>query len=226
MRQFNAVSMDNTVRADFHVHTKYSMDSSASLEDIIARCQEMGINCIAVTDHGAFEGALKMKEISPFTVIPGEEILTPNGEVIGYFLKELIPSKQPIEKVIEAIKAQGGLVGLPHPFDTFRGLKNMDGHRIDELAAQIDVVEVFNARGLLPGDSDKARDFALKHGLPATAGSDAHSPREIGRTYVEMAPFDGKDSFLRSLSASRIQRRRSSPFVHAYTMLAKMKNVF
>ena len=218
--------MDDMLRADFHMHTRYSMDSSASLESIIARCQEVGINCIAVTDHGAFEGALRMKEIAPFTVIPGEEILTPNGEIIGYFLKEMVPTKQPIQKAIDSIKAHGGLVGLPHPFDTFRGLRNLDRRQLDELASQIDVVEVFNARGLLPGDSDKARDFALRHNLPATAGSDAHSTREIGKTYVEMAPFDDKESFLRSLRAGRIQRRRSSPFVHAYTVLAKVKKVF
>jgi len=218
--------MDSMLRADFHLHTRYSMDSSSSLEDIISRCQETGINCIAVTDHGAFEGALKMKEIAPFTVIPGEEILTPNGEVIGYFLKELIPSKQPIEIVIQAIKTQGGLVGLPHPFDTFRGLKNLDNQQLEELAEQIDVIEVFNARSLLPGDSDKARDFASRHNLPSTAGSDAHSIREIGKTYVEMPPFDDRESFLRSLRASSIQRRRASPFVHAYTMLAKLKSVF
>ena len=203
------------------------MDSKASLEDIITRCQEMGISCIAITDHGTFEGALKMQKIAPFTVIPGEEMLTPNGEVIGYFLKELVPTRQPtIEKAIEAIKAQGGLVGLPHPFDTFRGLKNLDNHRLEELVSQIDVVEVFNARSLLPGDSDKACQFAEKHGLPAVAGSDAHSPREIGKTYVEMPPFADKDSFLTSLRAGRIQRRRSSPFVHAYTVLERMRRAF
>ncbi len=218
--------METLLRADLHIHTKYSMDSSSSLEDIISRCQERGINCIAITDHDAFEGAMKMKELAPFTVIPGEEILTPNGEVIGYFLKEWIPSGQPIGKVIDAIKSQGGLVGLPHPFDTFRGLKNLDNHRLEELAAQIDVIEVFNARGLLSGDSDKALDFARKHDLPGTAGSDAHSPREIGKTYVEMPPFEGKDGFLQSLRAARIQRRRSSPFVHAHTVLSKMLKAF
>jgi predicted metal-dependent phosphoesterase TrpH len=218
--------MDGLLRADFHMHTKYSMDSSSSLEDIIARCQETGINCIAITDHNAIEGALKMKEIAPFTVIPGEEILTPNGEIIGYFLKEWIPSNQPIEKVIDAIKAQGGLVGVPHPFDTFRGLKDMDNGSMDKLASQVDVFEIFNARSLLPWDSDKARDFAHKHHLPATAGSDAHSPREIGKTYVEMQPFQNKDEFLASLRKARIQRRRSSPFVHAYTVMAKIARAF
>jgi predicted metal-dependent phosphoesterase TrpH len=166
--------MKELLRADCHVHTKYSMDSTSSLESIISRCLEMGINCIAITDHDAFDGALRMQELAPFTVIPGEEILTPNGEIIGYFLKERIPSRQPIEKVIEAIKSQGGLVGLPHPFDTFRGLKNMDRQRLEELAPSIDFVEVFNARGLLPGDADKAREFAHRHSLPGTAGSDAH----------------------------------------------------
>ena len=214
--------METLLRSDFHVHTRYSMDSSSSLEDIIERCQETGINCIAITDHNAIEGALRMRELAPFNVIPGEEILTPNGEVIGYFLKEWIPSGQPIEKVIETIKSQGGLVGLPHPFDTFRGLKNLDNHRLEKLVPYVDVMEIFNARSLLPWDSEKARDFALKHNLPATAGSDAHSPREIGKTYVEMSPFEGKDSFLKSLRAARIQRRRSSPFVHAYTVFSKM----
>jgi predicted metal-dependent phosphoesterase TrpH len=214
--------MKELLRADCHVHTKYSMDSTSSLESIISRCLEMGINCIAITDHDAFDGALRMQELAPFTVIPGEEILTPNGEIIGYFLKERIPSRQPIEKVIEAIKSQGGLVGLPHPFDTFRGLKNMDRQRLEELAPSIDFVEVFNARGLLPGDADKAREFAHRHSLPGTAGSDAHSPREIGRTYVEMQPFEGRDGFLRSLRTATIQRHRASPFVHAYTVMSKV----
>ncbi len=218
--------MQELLRADCHVHTKYSMDSTSSIESLISRCLETGINCVAVTDHDAFEGALRMKELAPFTVIPGEEILTPNGEVFGYFLKERIPSRQPIDKVFEAIKAQGGLVGLPHPFDTFRGLKNLDHDRLEELVSQIDFVEVFNARGLLPGDADKARDFARRYNLPGTAGSDAHSPREIGKTYVEMPPFEGKEGFLRSLRMARIQRRRSSPFVHAYTVMSKVLKAF
>jgi hypothetical protein len=215
--------MDGLLHADFHMHTKYSMDSSATLEEIIKRCRETGINCVAITDHDAFEGALKMKEIAPFTVIPGEEILTADGEIIGYFLKERIPSDKnmPLEKAIKAIRAQGGVVGVPHPFDTFRGLKNMDNGRWAELAKKADVIEIFNARCLLPWDSDRARDFARKYNLPATAGSDAHTPREIGKTYVEMQPFSDKESFLKSLCSARIQRHRSSPFVHAYTVFHK-----
>jgi predicted metal-dependent phosphoesterase TrpH len=220
------LNVDNLIHADFHLHTKYSMDSSSSPEDIVTRCSEMGINCIAVTDHNAFDGALKLKEIAPFTVIPGEEILTPNGEVIGYFMKEYIPSNQPLSTVIDKLKEQGALVALPHPFDTFRGLKNLSAAEMDDLAAQIDIVEVFNARTLLPGDSDKAVAFAKKHSLAGSAGSDAHSIREIGKTYVEMQQFGDPKSFLKSLARARIQRRRSSPFVHAYTVFSKMLKAF
>lgn len=214
--------MDNILHADLHMHSRYSMDSTSALEDIVSRCLEMDINCIAITDHDALEGAIKLKEMAPFTVIPGEEILTPNGEIIGYFMTEYVPSNQPLEAVISALKAQGALVAIPHPFDTFRGLRNLDSTQLDLLGSQVDVVEVFNARTLLPGDSDKAAAFARKHGLPGSAGSDAHSTREIGRTYVEMLPFQDKESFLKSLASSRIQRRRSSPFVHAYTVWSKV----
>ncbi|MFC1865067.1 PHP domain-containing protein, partial [Chloroflexota bacterium] len=83
--------MTKLLKADFHMHTEYSLDCTTSLEDIISRCLETGINCIAVTDHEAIEGARKMQEIAPFPVIIAEEILTTQGEVIGMFIKEKIP---------------------------------------------------------------------------------------------------------------------------------------
>ena len=217
--------MNNKLRADFHIHTRYSKDSSASLEGIIARCQKTGINCIAITDHNVIEGALRMKELAPFTVIPGEEILTPNGEVIGYFLKEWIPDGQPIDTVFAAIKAQGGLIGLPHPFDTFRGLKNLSSLQLEQLASQVDVVEIFNARSPIRGDSGKARDFALRYGLPSTVGSDAHSSREIGKTYVEMAPFDGKESFLQSLRTGEMHCHHAGLLVHCHSVIARARKL-
>jgi predicted metal-dependent phosphoesterase TrpH len=217
--------MNNRLRADFHIHTRYSKDSSASLEGIIARCLKTGISCIAITDHNAIEGALKMKELAPFTVIPGEEILTPNGEVIGYFLKEWIPSGQPIETVFAAIKAQGGLVGLPHPFDTFRGLKNLNTQQLEQIASQVDIVEVFNARSPIRGDSGKARDFASKYDIPGTAGSDAHSAREIGKTYVEMAPFSDKESFLQSLGTGEMHCHHAGMLVHCHSVIARFRKM-
>ena len=111
------------LKADFHIHTKYSMDCSNELEDIIKRCLKLGLNCIAIADHDAAAGALELQKIAPFKVIVAEEILTYDGEVMGMFLKERIASGIPIGKAIAAIKEQGGLVNIPHPFDPMRGLR-------------------------------------------------------------------------------------------------------
>ncbi|MDO8688252.1 MAG: PHP domain-containing protein, partial [Dehalococcoidales bacterium] len=135
----------NLLRADFHIHTAYSMDCATSLEEIISRCLETGINCINIADHGTVEGALKMQSLAPFPVIVSEEVLTPHGEIMGMFLKESIPSGLSVEEAISRIKAQDALVCIPHPFDPLRGLR-LDSKRFEELAGQIDIIEVFNAR--------------------------------------------------------------------------------
>ena len=108
------------LKADLHIHTEYSMDCNTSLERVIDRCLEIGINCIAVCDHGTVDGAIKLNRLAPFTVIVAEEILTPHGEIMGMFLQESIPSGLSVEQTLASIRTQGGLVCIPHPFDTFR----------------------------------------------------------------------------------------------------------
>ena len=196
-----------------------------SLENIISRCLETGISCIAISDHGTIDGALKMQSLAPFPVIAAEEILTPHGEITGMFLQESIPSGLSIEQAISRIKAQGALVCLPHPFDPFRGLR-LDGKKLEDLAEQIDIIEIFNARSPLLLPSTKARAFAKKYGIPGTAGSDAHSLNEIGSTYVEMPEFNNKDNFLQALRKGKISRHRSSLLVHFSSTWTKLKKSF
>ena len=199
------------------------MDCNTSPEEIISRCVETGINCIAVADHDAIEGAFEMQSLAPFPVIIAQEILTPQGEIIGMFLKEGVPIGLPIEQAAAHVKAQGALLCLPHPFDAFRGLR-IDGRRLEELAGLVDVIEVFNARSPLFRYSNKARSFARKYGLYETAGSDAHTLNEIGNTYVEMPEFNGKEDFLQALRKGVVHRHRSSLFVHFNSIWAKIKN--
>jgi len=195
------------------------------LEKIIERCQKAGINCIAIADHGTIEGALKMQETAPFPVIIAEEILTPYGEIMGVFLKEGVPTNISVEEAIAGIKAQGALVCLPHPFDPLRGLR-LNSKRLEELAGQIDMIEAFNARSPFFWEATRARNFAVKHDIPQTAGSDAHSPVEIGNTYVEMPEFNGKEDFLESLSKGEIHGHRSSPLVHLNSTWARVKKLW
>lgn len=210
------------LKADLHIHTKYSMDSSTPLEKIIERCQELGINCIAIADHGTAEGALRMQEIAPFRVIVAEEVLTPGGEIMGMFLKETVPSGISVQDAISRIKAQGGLVCLPHPFDAFResALANSPA---PELISQIDIVEVFNARIMLGRYTDRARAFARDHGLPGSAGSDAHTVQEIGNAYVEIPEFDGAEDFLAALKQGTIHGHKTNPLIHFNSAWTKVK---
>ena len=210
------------LKADLHIHTEYSMDCSTPLEKIIKRCLEIGINCIVIADHGTVEGALKMQSLAPFEVIVAEEILTPYGEIMGMFLKETIPSGLSVEQTISRIKAQGALVNIPHPFDSFRGLR-LDGRELEALVDQIDVIEVFNAREPFRKPSTKAQALAQKYDIPGSAGSDAHTIGEIGNAYIEMAEFNGRDDFLNALAKGKVFGRRSNPLVHFATAWTKLK---
>ncbi|MBI2831659.1 MAG: PHP domain-containing protein [Chloroflexi bacterium] len=210
------------LKADLHVHSEYSMDCRMPLEQIIKKCQERGISCVAIADHGTAEGGLKMQKIAPFKVIAAEEILTPHGEIMGMFLQETIPSHISVDDALRQIKAQGGLVCIPHPFGTLRG-SALRQEVIEEIVDQIDVIEVFNARAFVPWDAAKARNFALKHAIPGSAGSDSHTLPEIGNAYIEIADFNGKDGFLRVLKAGRVSGHLSSPLFRFNSVSARIR---
>lgn len=213
------------LKADLHIHTEYSSDCNTPLEKIINRCLEIGINCIAVADHGTIEGALKMQRIAPFPVIVAEEILTPHGEIKGMFLKEAIPSGLSVEQTISQIRAQGGLVCIPHPFDTFRQ-SALDAKIVEEIVDQIDAIEVFNSRTILLRDLTKAQTFAQKYSIHGSAGSDAHTLGEIGNAYVEMPEFNGRDDFLNALAKGKVFGHRTNPLIHFNSLAQRLKSRF
>ena len=211
------------LKADLHMHTRFSPDSETSPESLVARCREVGLTCVAVTDHNTIDGALEVRRIAPFLVIVGEEVRTSTGEVTGLFLKETIPSGlSPVESA-KRIKEQGGLVSIPHPFDRFRR-EVISRAALEELLPYTDIVEVFNSRNNLAADDRKAQEFALEHGLVISGVSDAHTVMELGRTHIVMPVFDGTpEGFMRSLARGTIVGRRSSPFVHVLTTLTKLR---
>ena len=211
------------LKADLHVHTQYSLDSNTPLEKIVSRCLERGINCVAISDHGTAEGALKLREMAPFTVIVAEEILTPHGEIMGLFLEKTIPSGLSVAETISSIKAQGGLVCIPHPFDSIRK-SALRTHIIEEIVDQIDMIETLNARVMLPKNSAKARAFAAEHGIIQSAGSDAHTLGEIGNAYVEIPEFGGRDDFLQALEKGEICGHMTNPLIHFASIWTKLKN--
>jgi len=215
-----APSGPQRIKVDPHVHTFYSPDSLMSLENVITMTVRRGLGALAITDHNSIEGALVLRGMAPFQIIVGEEIDTSEGEITGLFLEELIPPGCTAAETVARIKDQGGLVYVPHPFDLQRR------HRLCESALRailddVDILEVLNARVLWPAHNARARRFAQTHGLLMSAGSDAHTPLEIGRAFVEMEPFTDAESFLHSLASARVRGALSGPHVHLYSTWAK-----
>jgi predicted metal-dependent phosphoesterase TrpH len=213
------------LKADLHIHSKYSMDSRNEPEEIVKRCQKLGLTCVAIADHDAVQGGLEVQKIAPFKVIVAEEVLTMSGEVMGMFLKERIAGGIPLEKAIDAIREQGGLVNIPHPFDPVRGLR-LNAAEFEKLAPKIDMMEVFNARVLSKQTNIKAAAFAKAHNLRGTAGTDSHTIQEIGGVMLELNDFNTPQEFLAALKSATIEGKLASPFVHFYSTIAKMKKAF
>ncbi len=215
------MSEERPLRIDLHTHTHYSPDGITSPQRLVQACERKGITCVAVTDHNTIRGALAVKEIAPFRVIVGEEIRSAEGEIIGLFLSEEVPPGLSAQDTIERIRAQGGLVSLPHPTDRFRGGVGAEG--LAHLAPLVDIVEVMNARNTLGRDNDEAARLAGEHGLVAVAVSDAHSPWEIGRVYVEAPDYEGVQEFLEALRWGTLVGRPSSSLVHLLSRYAWLR---
>jgi len=199
---------DSTLwRVDFHMHSRYSHDSSTSLEALAARAREVGLARIALTDHNTAQGALAFEELEPDLVIAGEEVKTTEGEVIGLFVNRTIKAWQRPEAVMDEIHEMGGLVYLPHPFDRWRA--NFAPHRLVALAGRIDVIEGYN-QWADPGANEAAADIARELGKPVAFGSDAHSLGELGHSWMEVEPFEGPADLLEKLSRATGHRTEVS----------------
>jgi len=198
------------------------MDCTTSLDKLMARCLELDIGCVAIADHGTAEGAIKLKAIAPFKVIIAEELLTPHGEIMGMFLKETIPSGLSVAETISRIRAQGGLVCVPHPFDRFRP-SALKSNILEKIADQVDIIEVFNARTLPFQNLDGAKAFAQKYDIKQSAGSDAHTLSEIGNAYIKIPEFNNQSDFLQALAKGKICGHRTNPLVHFLSLGNRIK---
>jgi predicted metal-dependent phosphoesterase TrpH len=210
------------MRIDLHCHTCYSRDSLTSLDALLRSMDRRGLDMVAITDHNTIAGALDFAARAASRFLVGQEINTTRGELLAFFLQEEVPPGLSPRETISQIHAQGGLAGASHPLDRVRG-EAMGRKVLEEIHTQLDFVEALNARVTYASDNDQARDLAVRWGLPASAGSDAHAPAEVGRAYVEMAPFDGPRAFLDSLANGQIGGKLSSPLVHFYSTYAKWR---
>lgn len=208
---------------DLHVHTCFSRDSLTTLPALVEAVGRRGLNALAVTDHNCIEGALRLRDLAPFPVIVGEEVLTSEGEIIGLFLERPVPRRLSPPETIAAIREQGGLLYLPHPADSVRR-STLRWNAVLSVVAQMDLVEVFNARNLRAADNATAQRLAAAYGRPGAGGSDAHTPGEVGQAYTLLPTCDltSPAAFLAAARGSEVRGTSSSPLVHFSSTAAKI----
>lgn len=210
------------MRVDMHIHTSASFDCLSDPEAVVRTAVARGIDRLCITDHNTLKAALALRERHPDRIIVGEEVKTAERvDIIGLFIEEPIAKGTPARATCEQIRAQGGLVYMPHPFA--RG-KGGGGRILLEIGDLVHIVEGFNARLHDPVLNERALIWARNADLPVGAGSDAHTLREVGRAWVELPPFEMKSaSFLEAVGRAEVRGRRSRRHVHLYSTWAKAR---
>jgi len=211
---------------DLHCHTNASFDSLADPGAVLRAAAARGITHLAITDHDRIDGALRARDAAPagLTVLIGEEIRTADGDLIAVFLERAVAPGRSARETIAEVREQGGLVGIPHPFDRFRGSMLRDP-KLEAIGELVDWVEAYNARIVGGGGNERAAAFAREIGRPGVAVSDAHSVLEVG---VASSIVDGDPStpagLLAALTSIEIVPGRASYIVRTVTPIAKLVN--
>ena len=188
------------LRVDLHLHSHYSHDGRSSLTQLVERARACGLDRLALTDHNTFEGAEQFVRIAPQLAIPGEEVKTLEGELIGLFITAWLPPYLAAEDAMDLVHEMGGLTYVPHPLDTRRA--HFSAERIVELAPRIDIIETYNA-WCDQRANRAAADLAGELGKVTATGSDAHSAEELGRSWMEMEEYTTPADFLAKLGEAR-----------------------
>ncbi len=211
---------------DLHCHTAASFDCLASPESVVGAAAKRGLTHLAITDHDKIDGALRARDAAPqgLTVIVGEEVKTADGDLIALFLERAVPPGRPARDTIAEVRAQGGLVGIPHPFDSHRG-SMLNDPRLEAIGQLVDWVEAHNARVVSGSGNERAAAFARELGLPGVAASDAHSVLEVGVAYniVDGEPST-PEGLLAALRSLELVPGRASYLVRTLTPISKLVN--
>jgi predicted metal-dependent phosphoesterase TrpH len=210
------------MRVDMHLHTRASFDCLSRPDAVLTAAASRGIDVICVTDHNTIDAAVALQRQHPYSVIIGEEIRTAERvDVIGLFVREPLAKGTPAVEACRRIRAQGGLVYVPHPFAPGRG---GDGRILPTIEAWVDIVEGFNARVHDRRRNERAQAWAAERSLPAGAGSDAHTLGEVGRAYVEMPRCALEPAaFLAALRCATLHGTTSARSVHFASTWAKLR---
>ena len=212
------------IRAEFHVHTRYSNDSILNKFLILLMCKLRKIKLLAITDHNQIKGAVKYKKfLEKFNieVIVGEEIMTECGEIIGLYLNKKIDANLSVKETISKIKQQDGLIYLPHPYDEKRHKTVLKTEMQQRYKDYFSFIEIHNGRNISEKFDDKQREIQQNLNITPIIGSDSHTFFEIGRNYIEME-YDGKENLIKNIENATFHKAKSLKLAHLVTKIARI----
>lgn len=212
------------IKAEFHVHTRYSKDSMLNKYFILMMCKIKKIKLLAITDHNEIMGAIKYKKFLKkfgIDVIVGEEIMTKEGEIIGLYLKERISPMLTIEETINELQKQKALIYLPHPYDKKRYKTVLSTSAQEKYHKYFDFIEIHNGRNISDEFTKKQEKIQKKYKANAIVGSDAHTFFELGRNNIIMNK-PTKDTLKKSVEDGKLVKKDCIMFAHKWTRVVRV----
>jgi predicted metal-dependent phosphoesterase TrpH len=191
-------------KVDLHTHSTASPDGSLMLRHYRQALERRLLDCIAVTDHNTIAAAQNMHTELGKQIIVGEEITAQEGEIVGLYLTEVIPKGLSALEVVDRIRQQGGLVYIPHPFETVR--KGINAQTLEQIADKVDIIEIHNGRAIFQNHNAKALQWAARHEVPGAASSDAHGIGGWGKTYTMLESLPTRQTLVAQLANASYQR--------------------
>jgi len=193
-------------KIDLHTHSSASPDGGITQAEYGQILESESLHAVAITDHDRIDFALRMRDILGEKIIVGQEVTTRDGEIIGLFLQQPVKPGQSAKDTAVAIHAQGGLVYIPHPFETVR--KGVTQVTLDSIIDEVDIVEAYNGRAFVQNRGPQAITWARMHQKPIVSSSDAHGAKGLGATYSLVKQRPSRDNLLKLLPQAQHAMQR------------------
>ncbi|HVF69881.1 MAG TPA: PHP domain-containing protein [Xanthomonadales bacterium] len=209
-------------KVDLHTHSIISYDGGITKKQYTRLLDKGVLDCIAITDHNETSFARVLNSELGDKIIVGEEVKTTDGDIIGLFLKRTIPPGLSAVETVSEIKKDGGLVYIPHPFEKIRD--SLQEEDLMKIINQVDIIEVFNGRGVWRGQPDKAAEVAFTHKAAMASSSDAHCLPGIRTAYSLISKFPDRGSLRELLQKGQLQRKHAAFYSLICPGFNKLKN--
>ncbi len=209
-------------KVDLHTHSIISHDGGITKKQYVRLLDKKVLDCIAITDHNDISFAKSLHKELGKKIIIGEEIKTTEGDIIGLFLNQTISSGRSAFETVAEIHKDGGLVYIPHPFETIRDSLQED--KLMEIIEYVDIIEVFNGRGLWRGQPNKAAEVAFIQNAAMSSSSDAHCLPGIRSAYNLLNQFPERDSLVGLLQKGQMKKKHAPLYSLLCPSFNRLKN--